>query len=55
MDLNLKDKVVIVTGSCGIEGSIGHTIVFSLGKEGATPVLIDRNPRGFTYEKQLRK
>lgn len=54
MDLNLKDKVVIVTGSCGMEGSIGHTIAFSLAKEGAIPVLIDRNSRGYDYEKQLR-
>lgn len=55
MDLHLKNKVVIVTGSCGIEGSIGHTIAFSLAKEGAIPVLIDRNSRGFIYEKQLRE
>ncbi|WP_228852902.1 SDR family oxidoreductase [Aegicerativicinus sediminis] len=55
MDLHLKDKIVIVTGSCGIEGSIGHTIAFALAREGAIPVLIDRNERGFTYEKQLRE
>lgn len=55
MNLNLKDKVVIVTGAAGMEGSIGHSIVFALAKEGAIPVLIDRNRRGFDYEKQLQK
>ncbi len=55
MNLNLKGKVVIVTGSAGLEGSIGHSIVFALANEGAIPVLIDRNARGFDYEKQLQK
>ena len=55
MDLNLKNKVVIVTGSAGMEGSIGHAIVFKLANEGAIPVLIDRNKRGFQYEKQLKE
>lgn len=54
MNLNLNDKIILVTGSAGNPGSIGHTIVFSLAKEGAVPVLIDRNKRGFEYEKQLR-
>lgn len=55
MDLNLKDKIVLVTGGAGIEGSIGHTIVFALAEEGAVPVILDRNPRGFEYEKQLQE
>ena len=55
MDLNLKNKVVVVTGSAGMEGSIGHAIIFALANEGAIPVLIDRNKRGFEYEKQLQK
>ena len=55
MDLNLKNKVVVVTGSAGMEGSIGHAMIFALAKEGAIPVLIDRNKRGFEYEKQLQK
>lgn len=54
MDLNLKNKVIMVTGSAGMEGSIGHAIVFALAKEGSTPVLIDRNKRGFEYEKKLK-
>jgi len=54
MNLHLTNKIVVVTGSAGIPGSIGHTIVFSLAKEGAIPVLIDRNLRGAEYEKELR-
>lgn len=55
MDLNLTNKVVVVTGSAGMAGSIGHAIVFALANEGAIPVLIDRNKRGFEYEKQLQE
>ncbi|MGO4911182.1 SDR family oxidoreductase [Leeuwenhoekiella sp. W20_SRS_FM14] len=55
MDLNLKDKIVLVTGSAGMPGSIGHTIIFALAAEGAIPVLLDRNARGFEYESQLRE
>lgn len=53
MDLNLRGKIVVVTGSAGMEGSIGHAITFALAAEGAIPVLIDRNIRGIEYEKQL--
>lgn len=55
MDLGLKDRIVLVTGGAGIEGSIGHTIVFALAAEGAVPLIFDRNDRGFVYEKQLRE
>lgn len=55
MDLNLKDKVIIVTGGAGIVGSIGHTLVFALAGEGAIPVIVCRNDRGFVYEKQLQE
>src|ERR1700712_1907197 len=40
MDLQLKDKVIIVTG--GARG-IGEGIVKVLAKEGAVPVIIGRN------------
>jgi len=50
MDLKLKDKVVVVTGAAGIKGSIGETIVQTLADEGAIPVIVCRNDRGFGYE-----
>lgn len=53
MDLNLKNKIVVVTGAAGMKGSIGETIVSALAEEGAIPVLVDRNKRGFDYEKSL--
>lgn len=40
MDLNLKDKVIIVTG--GSKG-IGNGIVNTLAKEGAIPFIVGRN------------
>lgn len=48
MDLGLKDKVVIVTG--GAKG-IGAAIVRTVAKEGAIPVIVDRD--GETGEKLL--
>lgn len=54
MDLNLKGKVVVVTGAAGIKGSIGETIVQHLATEGATPVIVDRNDRGFGYAEELQ-
>ncbi|MFI0430337.1 SDR family oxidoreductase [Mariniflexile sp. HMF6888] len=55
MDLHLKDKVVVVTGAAGIKGSIGETIVQSLANEGAIPVIVCRNDRGYGYEKELQE
>jgi L-fucose dehydrogenase len=62
MDLQLKDKVIIVTG--GAKG-IGEGIVHALAGEGAIPVIIGRNaednkktlleiaPNGFQVEAEL--
>src|SRR5690606_10999094 len=54
MDLQLKDKVVVVTGAAGEKGSIGETIVQALANEGAIPVIVCRNNRGYGYEKELQ-
>ncbi|WFO17723.1 SDR family oxidoreductase [Cellulophaga baltica 4] len=54
MDLKLKDKIIVVTGAAGIKGSIGETIVQHLAVEGAIPVIVCRNDRGFGYEKELQ-
>lgn len=55
MDLELKDKIVVVTGAAGIKGSIGHTLVMALAGEGAIPVIVCRNDRGHGYERELRE
>lgn len=54
MDLNLEGKVVVVSGAAGLKGSIGETIVRAVAKEGGIPALIDRNDRGYSYEKELK-
>lgn len=53
MDLNLKGKIVVITGAAGKKGSIGATILFELSKEGAKTAVIDRNNRGFDYAEEL--
>jgi L-fucose dehydrogenase len=55
MDLKLKDKIIVVTGAAGIRGSIGETIVQHLAVEGAIPVIVCRNDRGFGYENELQE
>lgn len=55
MDLHLKDKVVVISGAAGKEGSIGETILMRLAAEGAIPALIDRNDRGFGYIEKIQK
>lgn len=55
MDLNLKGKVVVITGAAGLKGSIGETILQKLADEGAIPAVIDRNARGFEYVAALQK
>ncbi|WP_109830963.1 SDR family oxidoreductase [Reichenbachiella versicolor] len=54
MDLGLKDKVIVVTGSAGMKGSIGETIVQAIAAEGAIPVLVDRNDRGIAYAQEFQ-
>lgn len=39
MDLELKNKVVLITGAAGHKGSIGETIVQHLVAEGAIPAV----------------
>lgn len=51
MDLQLKDKVVIVTG--GASG-IGAAISLCLAQEGAVPVILGRDPMQPAFESQLR-
>ena len=55
MDLELKDKVVVISGAAGIKGSIGETMVRHLVNEGAIPGIIDRNDRGFEYVEEIQK
>ncbi|WP_281635498.1 SDR family oxidoreductase [Flavobacterium marginilacus] len=55
MDLHLKGKIIVVSGSAGKEGSIGETIINRLADEGAIPVLVDRNSRGFGYAEALQQ
>lgn len=50
MDLNLKYKVVIVTG--GASG-IGAGVSLKLAQEGAVPVIIGKNPMTPEFTKQL--
>ncbi len=55
MDLHVKDKVVVISGAAGKEGSIGETILQRLVEEGAIPAVIDRNARGFGYVEKIQK
>ncbi|MEM7381197.1 MAG: SDR family oxidoreductase [Bacteroidota bacterium] len=54
MDLNLKDKVVLITGAAGQRGSIGETILQNLVNEGAIPAIVDRNDRGSEYANEIQ-
>ncbi len=54
MDLELKNKVVLISGGAGKEGSIGHTIVQKLAEEGAKPAIIDLHIRGFEQVEKLQ-
>jgi len=52
MDLQLKDKVVFVTG--GGKG-IGSGISLSLAREGAIPVILSRSPITDEFKKRYGK
>lgn len=54
MNLNLQNKVVVISGAAGLEGSIGETILQQLVNEQAIPAIIDRNARGFEYVKKIQ-
>ncbi|EOZ92827.1 MULTISPECIES: SDR family oxidoreductase [Cyclobacteriaceae] len=53
MNVNLNDKIVLISGGAGKKGSIGETLVWKVAKEGGIPVIVDRNPRGYSYESEL--
>ncbi|MDX1636909.1 MAG: SDR family oxidoreductase [Balneolaceae bacterium] len=53
MDLNLEEKVIMVTGGAGLPGSIGETIVRHIVDEGGIPVIVDINQRGKKMEQEL--
>ena len=55
MDLELKNKITIITGAAGVKGSIGETILKHLVREGSIPAIIDRNDRGFEYVEEIKK
>ena len=54
MDLNLKGKVVVISGAAGHRGSIGEAMMRAIAREGGIPAISDRNARGFGYVKELQ-
>lgn len=55
MDLNLNEKVVIVTGGAGLPGSIGETTTRHIAAEGGIPVIVDKDDRGEQLAEELRE
>jgi L-fucose dehydrogenase len=53
MDLALANKVVVITGAAGLEGSIGATLLQALTEAGAIPALLDKNDRGSDYIRKI--
>lgn len=51
MDLNLTDKIVIVTGGAA---GIGGAISLGLAREGAIPVILGRSPLKSDFENELK-
>ncbi|MDR7131994.1 L-fucose dehydrogenase [Algoriphagus sp. 4150] len=54
MDLHLSNKIVLVVGGAGKRGSIGEIIVRHFVSEGAIPVIIDRDSRGYAIQEHLQ-
>ena len=52
MDLNLRDKIVIVTGG---GAGIGGAISLGLAREGAIPVVLGRSPLLAEFERELHE
>lgn len=53
MNLELNEKVIIVTGGAGLPGSIGEVTVRHIAEEGGIPVIIDKSDRGHGLEEHL--
>lgn len=55
MDLNLKGKVVVISGGAGAKGSIGESILGHLAREGAIPAILDKDDRGYAYVENIKE